>query len=94
MIAEVVERWIPRAFVRKDFIGCIDILAFAKNGAESGVIGIQATSLANVSHRVAKAKASPLLPHWLQAGNRFAVHGWGKKKNRWTCKEVSFPLSA
>lgn len=96
MIAEVVERWSPWPKphgCRHDFLSCIDILSFSKEGSERGVLGVQATSLGNTSSRVAKAKCVPNLRHWLKAGNTFSVWGWAKKKNRWHCKEVPLSLS-
>lgn len=73
-VAGVVERWIPRANVRKDLFGVIDIVAIRRG--ETGVLGIQATSMANVSARVAKAKTKGELRTWLACGNRFEVWGW------------------
>ncbi len=70
----IVERWIPGANVRRDLYGCIDIVAIQAN--EHGVLGIQATSLPNISARLKKAKALPALEIWLLAGNRFEVWGW------------------
>lgn len=83
--AAVVERWLPHAGVRKDFLGCIDILA-VKPGEP--VLGIQATSADHVAHRLAKARALPELAVWLRAGCAFQVWGWAKKGQRWAVRVV------
>jgi hypothetical protein len=83
--AEVVERWVSRLNVRRDFLHCIDILAF-KPGAP--VIGIQATSAGNVSSRLNKAKARLELALWLRAGCSFEVWGWKQIGERWHVRRV------
>jgi hypothetical protein len=91
--ADVVERWIPRAFIRKDLFGIIDIVAMS--GA--GILGVQATSTANVTARVKKAMAEPRLKKWLSSGGVFHVIGWAKRGRkgevkRWKPKIVTFML--
>jgi hypothetical protein len=87
-VADVVERWIPRARVRKDFAGCIDIIAFD----DWRTIGIQATSGANHAQRVAKAKAEPRLRKWLTAPHRrfeawsYSKRGERGKRKLWTLR--------
>jgi hypothetical protein len=56
---------------------------------ESGVLGVQATTLGHVSARLAKARALPALKTWLAAGNRFEVWGWARCRGRWRVKIVS-----
>lgn len=73
-IAEVVEKWIPKVNVRKDFIGIIDILCFSD--FEIGCIGIQTTTATNHSTRKKKALAEPRLKIWLLSGQRFIIHSW------------------
>ncbi len=83
--AEVVERWLKGANVRKDLFGCIDVLA-VKNGE---TVGIQSTSYSHVSERVAKIKEMPeTLADLKAAGWRIIVEGWRKPKHRWECREV------
>ena len=82
-VCGVVERWLPKIDRRKDFLGCIDIIA-AKRGE---VLGIQATSVSNISSRLAKAKAIPELRIWLQAA-RFEVWGWQRRESGWVLKRV------
>ena len=86
--AEVVERFIPGARIRVDLGGFADVLAWHPI---EGILAVQSTSGDHVAHRLAKAKAEPRLAAWLEAGGRFAVHGWrlagarGTPK-RWTCR--------
>lgn len=75
---EVVERWIPMAHVRKDFLGIIDILAFKPD--KFGVLGIQCTSKSNISARIKKASINKKLLDWYKSGNYFEV--WGSYKDR------------
>jgi len=75
--AEVVEKWISQAMVRKDLWGCVDILAMTE---EDGSLGVQATTRNNISTRINKSVATPNLIRWLERKNRFEVWGWGKIK--------------
>jgi hypothetical protein len=86
-LADVVERWIPRANIRRDLFGCIDLAAVCLDAP--GVLGIQATTEAHVSTRLAKARALPALKTWLAAGNRFEVWGWTRRGRRWRVKIVA-----
>jgi hypothetical protein len=78
--AQVVEHWNAFAHIRQDLFGFIDIVAISDNRV--GVLGIQATSQTNVSHRLEKCLPMESLKLWLMAGNTFEVHGWGKKGKR------------
>ena len=98
--AYCVERWIPRARVRKDVAGFMDILAWRKtqqHGPE--MLAVQATTGANVSHRVDKIVhglvGSDQQAHldWKAMGYLVVVHGWAKqgargKRKLWTLREV------
>lgn len=75
--AQVVERWNAYAKVRVDLFGIIDIVAI--HPKKKGVLGIQATSTTNISHRYKKAMENSALYIWLQAGNKFVIYGWSKK---------------
>ena len=86
-VADVVERWIPRANVRRDLFGFIDVVAVRRG--EAGVLGVQATTLPNVAARLSKAKGRTELRTWLAAGNRFAVFGWYRRGDRWRVKIVA-----
>ena len=67
---------------KKDFLGCLDIIAML--GAN--IIGVQVTSGANHAARVKKIKAEPRALAWLEAGGLIEVHSWLKKNNRWVCR--------
>lgn len=104
--AQVVERWIPGANLRKDLFGGIDIVALRKQylgnnqniTVHNGCLGVQSTSDSNVSARREKLLAIPELKLWLECGNRLVIHGWAKKGPRgkpklWTLREVELTLA-
>lgn len=82
--AEVVERWVPGANVRKDLFGFVDVLAL--RGEET--LAVQATSADNVSARVHKICDAPTLAAVREAGWRIEVWGWGKKGRYWVPRVV------
>lgn len=82
--AEVVERWIPGANIRRDFAGIIDVLCLG----EDEIVGVQATSASNVSARVKKIAEAETLPILRRAGVRVLVHGWVKRGRFWVVREV------
>lgn len=92
--ADVVERRLTR-FIKKDFLGCIDIIAVTPEGC---IIGIQATDGTSHSKRVTKTVAEPRIVPWLQAGGFVEVWSWalrgehGKRK-RWTLRIQPIGLS-
>jgi len=99
-LAEVVERWIPQSRRRHDLFGCIDLVVL---DGSPGVLGIQATSGANVAARVTKIRqmVDELgMPHiWLARGNRIEVWGWRKlakpvpgTRRRWDLRVVEVHL--
>lgn len=73
---------------RKDLFGIIDIVALG-NGE---TIGIQTTTVNGLSAHRKKIRESLTISPWLRAGNRFLLHGWRKKKGRWTLREQEFRL--
>ena len=77
--AEVVERWVPRTRIRRDFAGFADILAFQ---FPWGILAIQATTGSNAAAREKKARAEPRLALWLRAGGKAEVWSWAKKGPR------------
>lgn len=84
-LAEVVEKTVPRVFIRKDLYGFIDILAIR----EGEILGVQATSGSNVSSRVDKIANHDNIGAVRKAGIRIHVHGWRKNsKRRWVLREV------
>jgi hypothetical protein len=78
-VVEIVERWNPHARVRNDLFGFIDVIAVGPGG----VLGVQTTSAANVSARVAKIADHPNVGAVREAGIAIHVHGWAKKAGRW-----------
>jgi hypothetical protein len=83
-VAAIVERWIPGANVRRDLFGILDLVAIR----DGETVGVQVTSGSNVAARIRKIEDSPALPHLRAAGWRLLVHGWRKRKGRWTLREV------
>jgi hypothetical protein len=91
-LTDVVERFIAGAGergqgIRRNLFGCIDVVAIGID--EPGVLGIQATTIGHVAHRLAKARGRPELRTWLAAGNRFEVWGWARRAGRWRVKIVA-----
>jgi len=83
--AEVVERWIPGANIRKDFAGFIDIIALK----DDHVLAVQATSGSNVAARVAKITEHEKLSIVRRVGWHISVHGWTKRANgRYQLREI------
>lgn len=82
--ADVVEKWIPGANIRKDLFGFIDVIAI-KDGE---TLAVQSTSDNNVAARITKIEDSDALADVRDAGWNIHVHGWRKVKNRWQCREV------
>ena len=82
-LAEVVEKWIPGANIRKDLWGWCDVVG-VKRGE---TVAVQATSAGNVSARVKKIADSETVGRVREAGWRIVVMGWVKRNNRWTCVE-------
>ena len=82
--ADVVERWLPRANVRRDLFGCIDVVAVHPH--DRVILGVQATTAAHVAHRLAKARGQPALAAWLRSGGQFQVWGWCRRGRRWEVK--------
>lgn len=83
-LVQKVEQWNPYAKRRVDLFGIIDIVAVD----DHDIIGVQATSASHVAHRVQKITDSLALPILRKAGIRVLVHGWGKRKGKWTLREV------
>lgn len=81
----IVEKTIPRTFIKQDAHGWIDIIAHKATG--KGVIGIQVTSGSNLAARIHKAAGNGALVAWLLAGNTLRAHGWRKLKGRWAVDE-------
>lgn len=80
----IVERWNPHARIRQDLFGFIDLLAIRSGET----LAVQTTSAPHVAERVTKIGDSPLVGAVREAGWSIVVHGWSKKANRWTLREV------
>lgn len=83
-LAEVVEKWVPGANIRKDLWGWTDIVAL-KDGQ---TLAVQTTSYSNISARVNKITESDTIAEVRKANWSVEVHGWRKVNNRWACKVV------
>jgi len=74
--AEVVEKTIPRTYIKKDLFGFIDIVAIK----EGETLGVQATSMSNMAARVTKIMDSDLYHTVKDAGWKIEVHAWERRK--------------
>ena len=83
-IAEVVERWVPGANIRKDLFGWIDIMALR----DGQTLAVQCTSYSNMSARIKKIEESETIAEVRKAGWSVWVIGWRKVNNRWTERTV------
>jgi hypothetical protein len=83
-LAEVVEKWIPRANIRKDLWGWCDIIAVYGEC----ILAVQSTTYANVAARVEKITESETYPIVRKAIDGVEVHGWRKKDGHWQCRSV------
>ena len=83
-LAEVVERWVPGANVRKDLFGFVDILALR----DGETLAVQATSYTNISARVNKIASLDAVGDVRRANWSIWVIGWRKVNNRWVEKIV------
>ena len=87
--AAVVERWNPHARVRQDLWGVLDVIAVR----EGETLGVQCTTTANVSKRVAKLRGSDAVVDLIRAGWLVQVWGWRKdRRGRWRCRKVELRL--
>ena len=72
--AEVVEKTIPKTFIKKDLWGA-DILA-VKSGEL--ILAVQCTSGSNVSARIQKLNENGFTQLWKSVGVSIEVWGWRK----------------
>jgi hypothetical protein len=56
-VADVVERWLPHACVRRDLFGFADVAAV--HASDRVFLLMQCTTAAHVAHRLAKAQQCP-----------------------------------
>lgn len=83
--ADVVEKWVPVANVRRDLFGFADIFAF--HSLDKVHLLVQTTTASHVSARLRKALAIPTLLRWLKSGGLFHVHGWFKREGTWRLRK-------
>jgi len=89
--ADVVERWLPQASKRRDYLGCIDLIACRPG---EPILAIQATTASHVAARITKARSLPGLHVWLATGHAlFEVWGWQKRDGRWHVRRVALLAS-
>jgi hypothetical protein len=86
-LADVAERWLPHANVRRDLFGIGDVVGIDRR--QPGLLLVQCTTRAHVADRLAKAKGRPELAAWLKAGGRFEVWGWYRRAGRWEVRIVA-----
>lgn len=74
----MVERWIPRARIRKDLFGIIDIIALEPG---RGIVGVQSTGTDFSSHNTKLAVENVAASiAWLEAGGHLELWAWRKVK--------------
>lgn len=78
----VVEKTIPRSFIKQDLFGFIDILAIR----DDETLGVQATSGSNHAARRTKSLANEVFPSWCKANRRFEVWSFTKPDKRWVTR--------
>lgn len=86
----VVESYNAFGHNRVDLYSFIDIVGL-KPG-EIGLLGVQTTSMGNISARVHKILGIPAYRLWLNCHNKISVHGWGKVKGKWVVKKREITL--
>ena len=87
-IAEVTERSIPGANIRKDLWTFCDVLCIHPESGE--ILAVQTTSASNMAARVKKIGDCELTPIVRKCGIGIHVHGWiapTKNKRLWTVRE-------
>lgn len=80
----IVEKTIPKCFIKQDLFGFIDILAL--RGSE--VLAVQTTTGSNSNERVKKILDHENYKHVRAVGWKVIVHGWRKLKGKWECKII------
>ena len=82
-LADVTERWIPGANIRKDLFGFGDIMALKPNQ----ILMVQTTTASNMSARINKIADHENIGMVRESGMMVHVHGWFQDdKKKWHCK--------
>ena len=76
---ERVEQTIPRTFIKRDFGGFADLIAYSPS---RGIMAIQATGGGNMAARASKTRTEPRSALWLASGGRIQIHDWRKRAGR------------
>lgn len=84
--ADVCERWVAQAGIRRDLFGAFDVVALRRGTV--GVLAVQTTTGSNLAARVTKLRQLPAVALWLACGNAVELHGWTKRGKRWRCRVV------
>lgn len=87
-VADVVERWLPKANVRRDLFGMFDIVAVGRGHT----VGVQVTGYTSVALHRRTLLMAPALAEVRAAGWHVQIHGWRKVRNRWTCRVVDLTV--
>lgn len=95
--AEVVERWIPGANIRKDLFGFCDIFCFSPERRQ--FLMVQTTTWSHLSEHVRKILSLPVVVGWLSAGGFVQAHGWKKvgprgKRKKWEVEVQEITLDS
>jgi hypothetical protein len=76
----MVERWIPRARIRKDLFGIIDIIALEPG---RGIVGVQSTGTDFSSHNTKLTVENVIASiAWLEAGGHLELWSWSRVKQK------------
>ena len=73
---ERVEQTIPHTFIKRDFAGFADLIAFSPT---RGILAVQATGGGNMTKRAIKTRQEPRSALWLASGGRIQIHDWRKR---------------
>jgi hypothetical protein len=71
-----VEQTIPHTFIKRDFAGFADLVAFSPS---RGILAVQATGGGHLSNRATKTRLEPRSALWLASGGRIQIHDWRKR---------------
>lgn len=89
----IVERYLPTRPrpTKVDLFGCFDLVAIPREG-EPHIVFVQTTTASNMSARVKKIQASPVLPYLKRIELlHMVVHGWRAPtvtRRTWSLREV------
>ena len=89
-LVEVVEKTIPKTYIKKDLYGFIDILAVR----DSEILGVQVTSNSNFAARRRKIEEHENMDQVLRSGIKVEVWGFKKGSTKPRIIEVTALLKA